>query len=129
MAIYLDANVLCSWKTFAEIEKVALMIVAQQIQQRVIIPEVAAWEAEAYFRRELERAVRDLSKAEKAIREAFKGQEITHAAPLDVDVRVTQWRDELSKFAETIHLHEADAAEAYKREAFGLPPGKRRLDG
>jgi hypothetical protein len=126
MAIYLDANVLYSWKTFTELERVALTIVAQQIRQKVLIPDVAAWEAEAHFRRALERALRDLARAQKATGDAFRGQEIVHPPPPDVEARVVQWRDELGQFAETIPLDHDDAAEAYRREAFGQQPAKRR---
>ena len=42
MAIYLDANILYSWSTFAELDRVALTIVAQQNQQLIFVPRVAA---------------------------------------------------------------------------------------
>src|SRR5687767_12928443 len=109
MAIYLDANILHSWKTFAEVERVALTIVAQQIQQRVLIPDVAAWEAEAHYRRELERAEQGLKRAHKGVVEAFRGEVIAPVPPLDVEGRVSHWRDQLSQFAEAIRLEQSDA--------------------
>jgi hypothetical protein len=128
VAIYLDANVFYSWKTFAELDRVAVTIVGQQTKQVVVIPEVAAWEAEAHYRRTLERAARDLRKAHRAALDAFRGADL---APLDdfaFDARVEHWRQELERFAEVLALHPDDAREAHRREAFGIPPGKRVLD-
>lgn len=128
MAIYLDANVLFGWKTFAELDRVALTIVAQQIRQSVVVPEVAAWEAEAHYQRSLEGAIASLVRSHKAAVEAFRGDEVPALAAIDADARVARWRQELRQFAQILAVHADDAAEPYRREAFGEPPAKRVLD-
>lgn len=128
MAIYLDANLLYSWRTFSEVERIALSIVSQQIQQHVVVPAVAAWEAEAHYRRSLERALSGLKKAHQTVLETFRGVDVSALAELDVDARVARWGEDLRQFTQIIPLDPSDAAEAYRREAFGIPPGKRRRD-
>jgi hypothetical protein len=128
MAIYLDANLLYSWRTFSEVERIALSIVAQQIHQPLVVPAVAAWEAEAHYRRSLESAVSDLKRAHRAATDAFRGADVPALADLDIDARVTRWAEELGQIATIIPLDPADAAEAYRREAFGIAPGKRRTN-
>jgi hypothetical protein len=125
VAIYLDANLLYPWRSFAEVDRIALTIVAQQIQQRVLVPEVAAWEGEAHYRRNLERAASGLKRAHRAAGDAFRGEQLPQLAPLDVDAPVERWREELRRFTEVLPLDPADASEAYRREAFGVPPAKR----
>jgi hypothetical protein len=41
MAIYLDANVIWSWKAFTEPERLAVTILADQLGQEVFVPSIA----------------------------------------------------------------------------------------
>jgi hypothetical protein len=71
VAVYLDANVLWPWRSFTEPDRLALSIVAHQIGQEVLIPEVAAEEAESHYRRSLEDAVENFERAGRDLNRLF----------------------------------------------------------
>jgi hypothetical protein len=125
VAIYLDANLVYSWKTFSELDRVALTIVARQVQQQVVVPQVAAWEGEAHYRRRLEGAAKGLDRAYRTAGDAFRGEDLPALPALEVDEAVERWCDGMAKFASVLPLDPEDAPEAFRREAFGIPPAKR----
>jgi hypothetical protein len=127
MAIYIDANILYRWTTFAELDRIALTIVSHQIKQHVVVPEVAAWEAEGHFRRSLESAVAGLKRAQKEANSAFK--ESLGQAPLpDVEERVAAWRERLHGTFSVVPTDPKGAVEGHRREALAIHPGRRRFN-
>ena len=63
MAIYLDANMLWSWRTFTEPDRSALSVVARQLGQEIYVPGIAAREAEERYRRLLGEALDTIESA------------------------------------------------------------------
>jgi hypothetical protein len=84
VAIYLDANILWSWRTFNEVDRLALSIVAHQSGQAVRLPEIAAREAEEHYRRTFVDAVERHENAAQDLAAKFD-QEI------DVLLEPTPW--------------------------------------
>ncbi len=128
MAIYLDANILWSWRTFDEVERLALLIVAHQTGQRIFIPEIAAREAQETYRRSLEEAVDRHDAAVAELKRKF-GEDFNVAVepvPWTPDA-VATWRSRLELVAETVPTEASDAVEALNREIIGKPPTKARV--
>jgi len=130
MAIYLDANVLWSWRTFAEPERLALSIVADQLGQRIIVPWIAAEEAAAHHRRSLEAAVACIDRAESALKRAFNSDFLIEPDPWpDVEEDVKRWRMALAQLGTVLPLSDEIAKEALLREINGDPPARRTDKG
>jgi hypothetical protein len=126
MAIYLDANVLWPWRTFAEPERLALSIVADQLGQEIIVPWVAAEEGAAHHRRSLEAAVAHIDRAESALSRAFNSNFSIDPDPWpDVDQDVQRWRAALDQLGTVLPLADEIAREALRREIYGIPPARR----
>jgi hypothetical protein len=130
MAIYLDANVLWSWRTFTEPERLAVSIVARQLGQSVFVPSIVAREAEENHRRSLEKALNDMAQARATVGRLFATEVHLEAEPWpDVDDAVETWRRCLEEFATILPLHDEDAHAAFDREITGTPPAKPRDPG
>ena len=137
MAIYLDANILWSWRTFEEVERLALSIVARQIGQKVFVPEVAAREAEETYRRSLQAAIDRHDTALRDLRSKFESKfdedSPEFAAVLEpqpwVPVAVDAWKTRLAVLADVIPTEPGDAVEALRREILGRDPAKARVNG
>jgi PIN domain len=127
VAIYLDTNVLYGWRTFAELRRLALSIVAAQIGQAIVLPSLVVEEAEAQYRRELESAVESFESAERAITRLF-GTEYVHVEPVPwPEDQIATWRRRLREWCEVMDIHPGDAAAALSREVVGAPPAKPRV--
>jgi hypothetical protein len=129
MAIYLDANVLFPWRSFTELDRVALTIVASQIKQRIVVPEIAAAEGEANYRRSLERGVGRLEAAHRDLNRLFDRDEPLHLEGVWVDGHVDTWRERLEILGDVLPAAGDDAIEALRREARRVPPARPQLDG
>jgi hypothetical protein len=130
MAIYLDANVLWSWRTFTEVERLAVTIVARQLGQSVFVPSIVAREAEEDHRRSLETALDAMEQAQTTVERLFATEVHLEADPRpSIDDGVETWRRRLEEFATILPLHDEDAHAAFDREITGTPPAKRRDPG
>jgi hypothetical protein len=130
MAIYLDANVLWSWRSFAEPERLALSIVARQLGQEVFVPSIAAREAEENYRRSLEEALEKVDKAWSTVQRLFETEAEFYVDPWpQVDETVETWRRRLEELTTILPLHDEDAHAAFDREITGTPPAKSRERG
>jgi hypothetical protein len=125
VAIYLDANVLWSWRTFEELDRVAVSIIATQTGQQIRVPKLAAVEAEANLTRILTSFHAQWEAASTKLEAAFELSSI-HAEPApDVDSRVLIWRERLPRFVTVFDVDGDVALEALEREAWGTPPARR----
>jgi hypothetical protein len=130
MAIYLDSNVLWSWRTFTEVERLAVSIVARQLGQSVFVPSIVAREAEEDHRRALEKSLDVMEQAQSTIERLFATEVHPEAEPWpDVDDAVETWRRRLEEFATILPLYDEDAHAAFDREITGTPPAKPRDPG
>ncbi len=130
MAIYLDANILWSWRTFNEVDRLALSIVAHQTGQAVRLPEIVAREAEEHYRRSLVEAVERHDSAVQDLAAKFDLEIDVHLEPTPwVPDAVDTWRQRLEQVAEVVPTHPSDAVAALEREIVGRPPTKERQKG
>jgi hypothetical protein len=130
VAIYLDANVLWGWRSFAESDRLALSIVAAQINQDILIPQVAAEEAAAHYARGLEKAVSDFEAASADLERVFGERFDVYAEPNPWPAdQVATWRARLKELATILPLDPDDAVEALLREVNGTPPARRVTSG
>lgn len=131
MAIYLDANVLQSWRTFTEAGRLALSIVAYQLGQSIFVPSIAMREAEERYRRELETTVDRFEKAQSEVERRFYEQDASvHVEPWpDIESMIETWRRRLEELAVVLPLHDDDAHAAFDREITGISPAKPREQG
>ena len=127
MAIYLDANILWSWRTFDELDRVAVSIVAAQTQQRVLVPTIAAEEAEANLTRSLESIEAEWDAAVARLTDGFTIQYVYVEPVPSVERQVAAWRTRLQEFASPLPVDDGLALEALKREAWGTPPARRLI--
>jgi hypothetical protein len=127
VAIYLDANILWSWRTFEEVNRLALSIVAHQIGQQVFVPEVAAREAEETYRRSLQTAIARYDTAMHELRRKFDEDFAAVLEPQPcVPAAVDGWKTRLAELADVIPTEPVDAVEALEREIVGRAPAKAR---
>lgn len=127
VGIYLDANVLWPWRSLTEPDRLALSIVAHQLEQGIFIPWVVVREAEEDYRRTLQASLDALDKSEREVEALFGTEVRTHVEPRpDVDGVLATWRRRLEEFATVLPLHPEDAIAAFEREIVGTPPAKGR---
>lgn len=130
MAIYLDANVLWSWQSFTEPERLAVSIVGHQLGQDVVIPWVAAIEAEAELRRRIQEVLENTEKAQFELERLLEKEVSLTIDPYpNVEGRIETWRRRLEEFAEVPPLAEEDARQAISREVDGRRPARPRQKG
>jgi hypothetical protein len=126
VAVYLDTNVLYGWTTFTELSRLAISIVAGQLNQQLVLPELVADEAEAQLGRELQSAVDSYEAAEHALQDLFP-VEYTHVEPYpDVQGRLAVWRTLRDEVFRVAPMQPNDAVEGLRREIHGVPPAKPR---
>ncbi len=126
MAVYLDTNVLYGWTTFTELSRLAISIVAGQLNQPLVLPELVADEAEAQLERELQSAVDSYEAAEHALQDLFP-VEYTHVEPYpDVQGRLVAWRTLRDEVFQVAPMQRNDAVEGLRREIHGDAPAKLR---
>ena len=129
MGVYLDTNVIYGWTTFTELSRLAISIVAGQLNQPLVLPELVADEAEAQHARELQSAVDRYESAERALQDLFP-IEYTHVEPYpDLQGRLGAWRTLRDEVFEVAPMQPSDAVEALRREIHGVPPAKPRRPG
>lgn len=127
MAIYLDANALWSWRTFTESDRLAVSIVAHQLGQEVLIPWIAAREAEEEYRRSLQNARSDLDRARSTLERRFDSSfDLTLTPEPKIDHHVSTWRERLEEFAAILPMEDCDARTALEREITGAAPAAPR---
>jgi hypothetical protein len=123
VAIYLDANILIKWRRWSHLERVAVSIASQQMKQLVVVPEMAADEAEAYLARSLQAAEGELRKAQRAVNELFDRPALFETYP-DVSSIVNDWSQSLMELF-VVKTHPSGAAEqALRREVLRLAPAR-----
>lgn len=126
VAVYLDTNVLYGWTTFTALNRLAISIVAGQLNQPLVLPQIVADEAEAQLGREPQSAVDSYAAAERALQALFP-IEYTHVEPYpDVHGRLAAWRRLRDEVFEIASMQPADAVEGLRREIRGVPPAKPR---
>jgi hypothetical protein len=126
MAIYLDSNVLYPWRTFTELDRVAVSIVAAQTTQFVLVPWLVAEEARGHYRRSLEKAVARMNSAISDVNRMFDELDDVGFDPIpDIDHQVESWQERLDVMAKTIPPVAEDAVEALRREVWGVAPARR----
>ncbi|HLB20396.1 MAG TPA: PIN domain-containing protein [Gaiellaceae bacterium] len=123
MTIYLDTNALYNWLDLAALDRVALSIVAADSQQQVIVPSIAAEEAESHFVRRLQRAANQIRLGQKIFNELFHEPLLKENLP-DIGKIVGDWRIGLTRHASTIEPPEGALEEAIRREIWRLPPAR-----
>lgn len=129
MAIYLDTNVICRWRSFGELERLALSIAADQLGQPIVVPELVVVEATARYERELIGVKDRYDEAAAKLVDAFDLL-YAEAEPLpDPTERAGQWRRRLEQMCEVIALHPPDAVDSLEREIHGIPPARERSGG
>lgn len=127
MAIYLDANALWSWRTFTEGDRLAVSIVARQLGQEVLIPWIAAREAEEEYRRSLQDAINDLNQAHSTLERRLDSSfELILKPRPNIDGRVKTWRRRLEDLAIVLPMQDGDARTALEREITGTAPATPR---
>ena len=128
VAIYLDANVLFSWPTLTELERVALSAVASQMGQDVVVPSLVVDEAAAHRRRKLEGVVARYERAAAAVNKAFAADGVrADVEPFpDVDSVMDRWRRVLEQSVTIVETRGEHASEGLRREVVGQPPAKPR---
>lgn len=128
IAIYLDANILWPMRTFEEVDRLVLSIVAFQLGQDVLVPGIAACEAGATYRRSLKAA---LDRHESGLRDLRRKFDIAFVGNLEpqpwIPDAMDAWERRLAGFATVIPTERADALEALEREIAGLAPTKARV--
>jgi hypothetical protein len=128
VAIYLDANILWPWRTFEELDRLALSIVANQIGQKVFVPEIAAREAQETYRRSLQSAVNTYTSAVDDLGRQFRQEFCANVNPYPSVADATDaWRDRLGLLAEVLPTNPDDVVQALEREIVGRPPAKPRV--
>lgn len=122
MAVYLDTNQLHGWSTFTELNRLAISIVAAQLGQPLVLPQIVAEEAEAQFERWLQATLHRYEQAEADLTKLFESVE---PGP-DSSRRLDQWRAQRDEVFEIASLRAEDAVEGLRREMRGAPPAKPR---
>jgi PIN domain len=129
LAIYLDTNVICRWRSFGELERIALSIAADQLGQPIIVPELVAVEATAIYERELIAVKARFDEAAAKLVETFDLLYAETDPQPDPAERARQWCRRLEQMCEVIAIHPPDAVYALEREIHGIPPARERSEG
>src|SRR5437763_30083 len=92
VAIYLDTNVVYGWRTFAELDRLALTILASELGQQIVVPNLVAEELEGHMRRSFERAAAQFEAAAARVERLFELEYVMTEPVLNVDIALTPWR-------------------------------------
>jgi rRNA-processing protein FCF1 len=125
VAIYLDTNVMYGWHTFAELDRLALTILASELGQEIIIPSLVAEELEGHTRRQLERAAAKFEAASSRAERLFELDYVMTEPVLDVDLVLARWRTALEDAFGMCDVTADDALTGLRREVVGTPPARR----
>ena len=128
VTIYLDANVLFNWLDLAALDRVALSIVAAESSQAIVVPSVAADEAEAQYLRRLESAARQIRDGQKVYNALFHTPPLTEPVP-EASGIIEDWRHSLLAHAKVVRPPDGTLEQAIRREIFRRPPARAILDG
>lgn len=131
MAIYLDTNVLRAWPADGGIDRVALSLVADQLEQKIVIPSLVVDEAAAALRRDLEAALAEQDKAIETVNQLFGADGFLDYPSVypDVDELVDRWKENLTEWAEIAPTSPAHMVEGIHREIAGSAPATRTAKG
>jgi PIN domain-containing protein len=127
MAIYLDTNIICRWRSFGELDRLALSIAADQIGQMIRIPELVVIEASAIYERELSAAIEAFDLAAEELTKEFDLLYTETEPQPDPVGRSRSWRDHLTDLWDVVPLDPADAVLALEYEVNGRPPARERV--
>jgi len=106
-----------------------LSIVADQLNQQIVVPELVVVEATAHYRRELHAVRERFQVASTDLAEAFN-LEYVHSEPQpDPDGREQVWRQRLLDMCEMLPTDPSDAVKALEREVHGIAPARERREG
>lgn len=128
MAIYLDTGVFCRWRNFDGADRLALSIAAGQLDQRIVVPELAMNEAIAHRKRELESVLKRFSIAEQDLKVHFALEDVHSEPSPDVGRRLADWRRSLEGFCDIVPTVDSHTARAMLYEIDGRAPAKARTD-
>ena len=129
MAIYLDANILVSWANFAAAERLALTIVARDLRQHIVVPELALEEAAERHRRILTDHVSAYENARKAINAFFDRSAVPDDPVPAIDAIVEDWKTSVAGSMAILPISEVAAREGLLREVRRHPPARQVGDG
>src|SRR5687767_3258030 len=126
MAIYLDSNVLYAWRTFTELDRVAVSIVSQQIRQTILVPWIVYEEASANYHRGLVDAAKRLESAVDDVNQKFDdlSEEVQFDPFPDAEFQLQKWQRRLETFATVMSHEHTEATEALRREAWRVAPAR-----
>jgi len=125
MAIYLDTNVMRGWLTFREPDRLALAILASELQQVVVVPSLVAEELDALQRRRLQEVASQFKSASDRVKEFFNLEYVQTEPVVDVEMALDPWRASLAGAFESCTVTADDALEGLRREISGTPPARR----
>ena len=125
MAIYLDTNVMYDWRTFAEADRVALAVLARELDQPIIVPTLVAEELEASLRRRLREAAREFDSLSAKLHGLFQLEYVMTEPSLAADLVVEPWRAALAEEFDSCEVTAEDALAGLRREIAGAPPALR----
>jgi hypothetical protein len=125
VAVYLDSNPMYGWRTLAELDRLALTILASEIGQDVIVPSLVAEELEGHLRRHLESAIEKFAAASSRVERLFDLEYVETEPGLDIERVLTQWRTGLNDAFGSCEVTADDALAGLQREVSGAPPARR----
>lgn len=130
VAIYLDTNALYNWRTFAELDRVALSVAAARLRQQIVIPSLVVDEAAARHRRLLDRAVDTHTAGVRELSRLYEESYDDFLEPWpDTDLVVARWHSRLREFADVIETTADHCAAGLQREIGGRAPARARTLG
>jgi hypothetical protein len=125
MAIYLDTNVMYDWRTFAEADRLALVVLARELNQPVVVPSLVADELEASLRRRLRDAADEFDALADKLRSLFQLEYVETEPSLAEELVVEPWRAALGEGFDACEVTAEDALAGLQREIAGAPPALR----
>lgn len=125
MAIYLDTNVMYDWRTFAEADRLALAVLARELDQPVIVPSLVAEELEASLERRLRDAAEEFDALADKLRGLFQLEYVETEPSLAAELVIEPWRAALAEEFGSCEVTAEDALAGLRREIAGAPPALR----
>ena len=126
MAIYLDTNVMYGWRTFAELDRLSLMIFASELGAEIMAPSLVATELEGHMRRQLERSAAQFADAAARVERLFDLDYVDTEPALNGDRQLARWRMPLNDGFGSCDVTGDNALAGLGREVVGNPPARRR---
>jgi hypothetical protein len=125
MAVYLDTNAMYNWRTFAEQSRLALAVVARELEQEIVVPSLVAEELEGHMRRKLASTAHAFDQAADAVRGLFDLDYVETEPMIDVSSTLHSWRQRLDETFGSCEVTADDALNGLRREIAGTPPAQR----